>query len=428
MFFWYQVVSVLLGLYLPVSFLLSGSLCDTMIDNEVQRLGSSFICGFTDTFFFMWLLIIGVIHSYFVYIIWSAKEDIGKNPHPELERYRQALATVKAASPPGEMPLNQKRSIPSADFRYAPMPAPSPKQVMVAPPRAVSVPEPVRATWQPPIPPPQPPPQQLVYVSAPAPRPPTPPVSVAEPVAIPPPTMPAAPPSLVAVGEPVFIRSPSPTPSTLRPVGEPVVIKPPSPTPSIIRPSVNINTSVATQYTSPRLVSSMPAPPPPPTGPITWTSGPARIPAEPVVVASTTRIPAGPVAVTGNTTIPVPQSLVQPVTREFPSEPVAVEPVRFVSAPRANSSVPVISATTTDYDGGTVYLEADAVRTAATAPQMGSVSLGRSTYGSVEASAAMPGQGIFDQIDRDGNGVIDRRELDQATMSWLRHEAQTRGV
>jgi hypothetical protein len=126
-FFFYQAASLVLSLAIPVMFLMSGSLCDSMVDSEVQRMGSSFVCGFMDTFFFVWLLICGTIHAYLVYIVWSAGEEIASNPYPELQRYREALSKVNGPTPPGKHPLNPRRSMPAAVMKHAPLPA-SPRQ------------------------------------------------------------------------------------------------------------------------------------------------------------------------------------------------------------------------------------------------------------------------------------------------------------
>merc|ERR1719152_316430 len=74
-----------------MAYLLSGSMCDRMVSPDVQQLGSSFVCGFTDTFFFFCMLMIGAFHVYSMYIIWSAAEEIGRAPFPELQKYSEAL-------------------------------------------------------------------------------------------------------------------------------------------------------------------------------------------------------------------------------------------------------------------------------------------------------------------------------------------------
>lgn len=92
--FFYLLVSFFFGIGIPLWFLMSGSLCDTIVTNEVQRMGSSFVCGFTDTFTFFWTLIAGVLHAYLIYIVWSAAEEIAEAPYPELMKYSDALKNV----------------------------------------------------------------------------------------------------------------------------------------------------------------------------------------------------------------------------------------------------------------------------------------------------------------------------------------------
>mmetsp|Transcript_88343 Transcript_88343/g.248849 ORF Transcript_88343/g.248849 Transcript_88343/m.248849 type:complete len:269 (+) Transcript_88343:47-853(+) len=118
-FFWYQVASCMLGMVIPCWFLISGSLCETVVDSNVRRLGSGFVCGFADTFFFVWLVIVGGIHAYLVYIVWSAGEEICRNPFPELERYRLALKGARAPAPPRQHPLAQNRAVPGATLFQA---------------------------------------------------------------------------------------------------------------------------------------------------------------------------------------------------------------------------------------------------------------------------------------------------------------------
>jgi hypothetical protein len=111
-FFWYQVPTLILGSSLPISFLTSGSLCKAIVDERIQRMGSSFACGFADTFAVMWLLILQLVHAYLVYIVWSAGEEIARNPYPELGRYQTALKSVKQPEQPGKNPLGPSRAIP----------------------------------------------------------------------------------------------------------------------------------------------------------------------------------------------------------------------------------------------------------------------------------------------------------------------------
>jgi len=101
-FFIYLLVSFFFGVGIPLWFLASGSLCDTIVTPEVQKMGSSFVCGFTDTFTFFWTCIFGVVHAYLIYIVWSAAEEIALAPYPELMKYSNALKNIyQPDSPPG---------------------------------------------------------------------------------------------------------------------------------------------------------------------------------------------------------------------------------------------------------------------------------------------------------------------------------------
>jgi hypothetical protein len=105
-FFLYLLVSFFFGISIPIWFLASGSLCDTVVTPEVQQMGSSFVCGFTDTFTFFWTLIGGVLHAYLVYIVWSAAEEISEAPQPELMKYSDALKNVYMPDPPSSYLYN----------------------------------------------------------------------------------------------------------------------------------------------------------------------------------------------------------------------------------------------------------------------------------------------------------------------------------
>lgn len=113
-FFFYLLISFFCGVAIPIWFLASGSLCDTVVTPEVQKMGSSFVCGFTDTFTFFWTLILGCLHAYLVYIIWSAAEEISEAPQPELMKYSDALKNVYMPDPPSSYmyPVGTPRAFP----------------------------------------------------------------------------------------------------------------------------------------------------------------------------------------------------------------------------------------------------------------------------------------------------------------------------
>lgn len=111
-FFAYLGVSFIFGMLLPLSLLTTGSICNTMVAPEVQKMGSSFVCGFSDTMVFFWTCIGGFIHLYIMYIVWSAAEEIIETPYPELMKYSDALKGVYLPGPPpGQNPVGQPRAV-----------------------------------------------------------------------------------------------------------------------------------------------------------------------------------------------------------------------------------------------------------------------------------------------------------------------------
>jgi len=108
-FFLYHIVGFIIGMGVPMWFLMSGSLCDTVVPDDVQRMGSSFVCGFYDTFVFFWTLIIGVLHAYTIYIVWSAAEEIAEAPFPELMKYSDALRNVYIPDAPKDWQYSMGR-------------------------------------------------------------------------------------------------------------------------------------------------------------------------------------------------------------------------------------------------------------------------------------------------------------------------------
>lgn len=116
--FYYMLVSFCVGTTIPVWLLLSGSVCNTVVDKEVQEMGSSFVCGFTDAFILMYSLLAMTFHVYLMYVVWSAAEDIARAPYPELMRYTAALKKVRVPDPPKDTnyPLSETRAIPGADL------------------------------------------------------------------------------------------------------------------------------------------------------------------------------------------------------------------------------------------------------------------------------------------------------------------------
>jgi len=80
-FFWYLLFSFPLGIAVPAWLLASGKVCSSVVEDEVQRLGPAFVCGFTESFVFMWTMVAGLVHCYLVYVVWSAAEEISEIPN-----------------------------------------------------------------------------------------------------------------------------------------------------------------------------------------------------------------------------------------------------------------------------------------------------------------------------------------------------------
>lgn len=101
--FWYLLFSLPLAIAIPAWLLLSGSVCSSVVDREVQRMGVAFVCGFADTFVLMWMLLGAMIHLYTVHIVWSAGEEMATQPvFPELQKYANKLKNLPI--PQGQMP------------------------------------------------------------------------------------------------------------------------------------------------------------------------------------------------------------------------------------------------------------------------------------------------------------------------------------
>merc|ERR1719408_573246 len=123
----YMAMSLVFGAFFALRVLVNGAMCGTIATKEVQRMGSVFVCGFVDVFQFFWMLILGLIHVYFMYVVWSAAEEVAQTSFPELLRYTDALRAVKAPVPPkGPQPVGSR---PSVAFPYA---APAPNTPLMA--------------------------------------------------------------------------------------------------------------------------------------------------------------------------------------------------------------------------------------------------------------------------------------------------------
>lgn len=117
LYFMYKAINLVLGALFFVGFLFQGAVCASVVSKEMQRVGTAFVCGFMDTFVFFWMLILGLVHVYFMYIIWSASEEVARTTYPELLKYTDALRAIKAPEPPKGPFVAGNR--PSQAFVYA---------------------------------------------------------------------------------------------------------------------------------------------------------------------------------------------------------------------------------------------------------------------------------------------------------------------
>merc|ERR1719387_3279537 len=90
-YFYYLVASAFIGTFWWISFLFSGTIGQTIVSRDVQRMGTAFVCGFTDTFVFFWMLLVLVLLCYCIYMVWSAAEDANGGGYPDLMKYGGAI-------------------------------------------------------------------------------------------------------------------------------------------------------------------------------------------------------------------------------------------------------------------------------------------------------------------------------------------------
>jgi len=102
---WYLVATTAIEGLFFIKFLISGSVCSTFAPRDLERLGTTFVCGLTDTFALFWGLIVIGLSSYFLYIVWAAQIDIKKGYWPELMRYRDAWSIPADAIPHSPAPI-----------------------------------------------------------------------------------------------------------------------------------------------------------------------------------------------------------------------------------------------------------------------------------------------------------------------------------
>lgn len=140
-YFYYMVLTFIGVFFWWMSFLFSGSICGTIVNRDVQRMGSAFVCGFTDTFVFFWMLLVLVILMYLIYIVYAAAQDVKESSYPNLMRYSEALQHEKMPLPVQSLGA-PKQERPS--MNWPPMPQSAPP--MMGPPPSMGMPmhEPMR--------------------------------------------------------------------------------------------------------------------------------------------------------------------------------------------------------------------------------------------------------------------------------------------
>jgi len=143
-YFYYLLASFFLASAMIISLLSTGNLCKGAVPDEIKQLGESFVCAITDTFLYFWLLIGGLIHVYFIYIVWSAAEEIHRACYPALLSYKEQLqnqSKLKSNNEGGGMPGmpfgggggGVQRGMPVAQGTNASTPATRPSMPMLAP-------------------------------------------------------------------------------------------------------------------------------------------------------------------------------------------------------------------------------------------------------------------------------------------------------
>lgn len=98
LYYYYLWASFFLTSAMLINILTIGDMCRSAVPDEVKQMGESFVCAITDSFVYFWLFIIGFIHLYFIYIVWSASEEILRQCYPALLSYKERLETQSKLS------------------------------------------------------------------------------------------------------------------------------------------------------------------------------------------------------------------------------------------------------------------------------------------------------------------------------------------
>lgn len=70
-YLYYAMITGVLDAALVLRYILSGSVCSTIIPKHVMRMGPAFVCTTTETMFIFWSLIFGIFMCYCYFILWS---------------------------------------------------------------------------------------------------------------------------------------------------------------------------------------------------------------------------------------------------------------------------------------------------------------------------------------------------------------------
>jgi len=70
-YLWYIMAQGLLDGTLVLQYIISGSVCDSMVPKHVQRMGPAFVCTITEVMLVFWIAILVMVVCYFYFIIWS---------------------------------------------------------------------------------------------------------------------------------------------------------------------------------------------------------------------------------------------------------------------------------------------------------------------------------------------------------------------
>jgi len=120
---YYLLGSFAIGTAACIWLLMTGSACSAVVAPEIQRMGATFVCSFTETFVLMWTLLIGLFHLYVTYVVWSAAQELAKLPSLRLIQYGAALANVQAPKEPsGLYALPAARAEPAPERGQPPPP------------------------------------------------------------------------------------------------------------------------------------------------------------------------------------------------------------------------------------------------------------------------------------------------------------------